>query len=108
MGLNIRCGFDAAQLRRLPAHRHRRLRGQADDKQALLLSLWLVLMASAFTLPQPFEGMAWWYRALIVLGQVSKVFAPTFLLHLFLVFPEPSPILKRWPRLERYLYVPTL
>lgn len=79
-----------------------------DDKQALLLSCWLVLMASAFSLPQPFEGTAWWYRALIVFGQVTKVLAPTFLLHLFLVFPEPSPILKRWPRLERYLYVPTV
>ncbi|HEY0101390.1 MAG TPA: protein kinase [Pyrinomonadaceae bacterium] len=79
-----------------------------EDKQALLLSLWLVLMASAFSLPQPFEGTAWWYRALIVFGQATKVFAPSFLLHLFLVFPEPSPILKRWPRLERYLYLPTL
>lgn len=79
-----------------------------DDKQALLLSLWLVLMASAFSLPQPFEGTAWWYRFLIVLGQATKLFAPSFMLHLFLVFPEPSPILKRWPRLERYLYLPTL
>ncbi|HYP02904.1 MAG TPA: protein kinase [Pyrinomonadaceae bacterium] len=79
-----------------------------DDKQALLLSLWLVLMASAFSLPQPFEGTAWWYRALIVFGQTTKLFAPTFLLHLFLIFPEPSPILKRWPRLERYLYLPVL
>jgi hypothetical protein len=79
-----------------------------EDKQALLLSLWLVLMASAFSLPQPFEGTAWWYRALIVFGQTTKVLAPSFLLHLFLVFPEPSPILKRWPRLEQYLYVPTV
>ncbi|HKP72190.1 MAG TPA: hypothetical protein VJT82_04585, partial [Pyrinomonadaceae bacterium] len=77
-----------------------------DDKQALLLSLWLVLMASAFSLPQPFEGTSWWYRALIVFGQTTKLFAPTILLHLFLVFPEPSPALKRWPRLERYLYLP--
>lgn len=79
-----------------------------EDKQALLLSLWLVLMASAFSLPQPFEGTAWWYRSLIVFGQATKLFAPSFLLHLFLVFPEPSPILKRWPRLELYLYLPTL
>ncbi|HEV7905966.1 MAG TPA: protein kinase, partial [Pyrinomonadaceae bacterium] len=79
-----------------------------DDKQALLLSLWLVLMASAFSLPQPFEGTTWWYRALIVYGQATKLFALSFMLHLFLVFPEPSPILKRWPRLERYLYLPTL
>lgn len=79
-----------------------------EDKQALLLSLWLVLMASAFSLPQPFEGTSWWYRALIVFGQLTKLFAPSLLLHLFLVFPEPSPILKRWPRLEQYLYVPTL
>jgi hypothetical protein len=77
-----------------------------DDKQALLLSLWLVLMASAFALPQPFEGTSWWYRALVVFGQGTKLFAPTILLHLFLIFPEPSPILKRWPRLERYLYLP--
>jgi hypothetical protein len=81
---------------------------KSDDKQALLLSLWLVLMASAFSLPQPFEGTPWWYRFLIVFGQTTKLFAPSFLLHLFLVFPEPSPILKRWPRLERYLYLPML
>lgn len=79
-----------------------------EDKQALLLALWLVLMASAFSLPQPFEGTAWWFRSLIVFGQTTKALAPSFLLHLFLVFPEPSPILKRRPRLERYLYLPTL
>ena len=79
-----------------------------DDKQALLLALWLVLMASAFSLPQPFEGTPRWYRSLIVFGQTTKLLAPSFLLHLFLVFPEPSPVLKRRPRLERYLYLPTL
>jgi hypothetical protein len=79
-----------------------------EDKQALLLSLWLVLMASAFSLPQPFEGTPWWYRSLMVFGQATKLFAPSFLLHLFLIFPEPSPVLKRWPRLERYLYLPLL
>jgi hypothetical protein len=77
-----------------------------DDKQALLLALCLTMMASAFALPQPFEGTSWWYRALIVIGQITKPATPALFLHLFLVFPEPSFILRRFPRFERLLYVP--
>ncbi len=79
-----------------------------EDKQALLLSLFLVLFASAFAAPQPAAGQAWWYSALIVFGQVTKRLCPLLLLHLFLVFPEPSPLLRRVPRLERYIYLPLL
>jgi len=79
-----------------------------DDKQALLLSTFLVLFALAFPPPQPFEGTAWWFRFLIVFGQIAKLFVTAIMLHLFLVFPEPSPLLRRFPRLEQYLYLPLL
>ncbi|HLL70983.1 MAG TPA: protein kinase [Pyrinomonadaceae bacterium] len=79
-----------------------------EDKHAFLLSTLLVLMASAFALPQPFEGTSWWYRFLIAFGQVTKDFVPPIMLHLFLVFPEPSSLLRRFPRLEFYLYLPLL
>ena len=49
-----------------------------------------------------------WQLVLLVAGQTLAVlFWPT-LLHVFLVSPEPSPLLGRVPRLERWLYLPPL
>jgi hypothetical protein len=43
---------------------------------------------------------------LVALARVSGLFSLPLLLHLFLVFPQPSRWLERWPSLRIWLYVP--
>jgi sigma-B regulation protein RsbU (phosphoserine phosphatase) len=78
-----------------------------DDKKAWLLAIAFALfvggLAGFSVRPKPV--------ALLALGAtcqgLSFFFWPV-LLHLFLVFPEPSPILKRLPRLAHWIYIPIL
>lgn len=77
-----------------------------DDKQALILALLFGTLVSAFpgTLNQP-----WWLAVLIQVGAFidNNPSFPLFI-HFCLVFPERSPLLKRYPRLEWYIYLPFL
>jgi hypothetical protein len=78
-----------------------------DDKQALLLALLLGLFAVAGTAVET-EGLPRWLAALLIVGSlVGGWFFPLFT-HFFLVFPERSPLLRRFPRLEALLYLPAL
>lgn len=43
-----------------------------------------------------------------MLVRLASIFFAPLLFHFFLVFPEPSPLLRRFPRLEYYLYLPHL
>lgn len=83
------------------------------DKQALLLSL---MLATCWQWgPSPTELMtviffgypSWLVAALILALVIGRGFAPIFL-HFFLIFPQPSPLLNRFPRFEYYLYLPFL
>jgi len=79
------------------------------DKQALLLAASFALFAcsggDALLFASP---PSTWQLVLLVAGQtLSLLFWPA-LLHFFLVFPEPSRLLARLPRLERWLYLPPL
>jgi phosphoserine phosphatase RsbU/P len=79
-----------------------------EGKAGLLLSLALVLFVPGDTLSLAPEAVAPWVRAVNLLCEfLSFLFWPV-LLHFLLVFPEPSPIVKRWPFLEKALYIPTL
>jgi len=49
----------------------------------------------------------WMLAALILALVMGRAFTPIFL-HFFLVFPQPSPLLSRFPRFEFYLYLPFL
>jgi hypothetical protein len=74
------------------------------DKQALLLALWFGAANNwnlAADVPPLLTGL---YVATYL---VSILAFPT-LLHFFLVFPERSKLLTRFPRLEYYLYLPWL
>jgi sigma-B regulation protein RsbU (phosphoserine phosphatase) len=76
------------------------------DKQALLLAL----MFGLFTVTIGSDGPSldrlplWMAGTLIAGGAAAAFFWPVFL-HFFLVFPEPSPLLRRFPRLERAIYI---
>jgi hypothetical protein len=84
-----------------------------DNKQAVLLAL---MLASCWQWgPSPQELMTviffgnplWLVAALILAVVIGRGFAPIFF-HFFLVFPQASPLLSRWPRFEFYLYLPYL
>jgi hypothetical protein len=78
-----------------------------EDKQALLLAL----MFAAFIPPTNFsfiEGLPRFLAAVMVIGPMITPLAFPMLFHFFLVFPEPSLLLRRFPRLEQYLYLPWL
>jgi len=81
-----------------------------NDKQALVLAVLFILMSFAvssgsvaYLLDIPkFFGI--WWRAAFLASQ----FALPLLIHLFLIFPERSRILRRFPRLEWLIYLPIL
>jgi hypothetical protein len=84
-----------------------------NNKQAVLLSL---MLATCWQWgPSPTELMtviffgypSWLVASLILALVIGRGFAPIFF-HFFLVFPQPSPLLNRFPRFEFYLYLPFL
>jgi sigma-B regulation protein RsbU (phosphoserine phosphatase) len=76
------------------------------DKQALLLALMLgtYFAISNYALP---SLPAWLLYVAVAARILGTLFWPVFF-HFFLVFPERSPLLRRFPRLEFYLYLPYL
>ncbi|HMY76661.1 MAG TPA: hypothetical protein PLQ88_32880, partial [Blastocatellia bacterium] len=74
------------------------------DWQAWLLALMLSSFTGLFNevLPPMPMMLSWW----MVLARIMGIlFLPIFF-HFFLIFPERSPLLARFPRLERWLYLP--
>ncbi len=84
-----------------------------NNKQALLLALMLATCWQWGPSPQElmtviFFGHPVWLVATLILALIiGRGFAPVFF-HFFLVFPQPSPLLSRFPRFEFYLYLPYL
>ncbi len=77
-----------------------------DDKQALLLALMFGIFPTL--LPTILTGLPAWLVTLMMIARfMAPLFFPIFF-HFFLIFPEPSPLLRRFPHLERYLYLPYL
>ncbi len=74
-----------------------------EDNQAWLLALMLgtltgIMGGGPSNLPS-------WFNPIVGTAHVfGLLFLPIFV-HLFLIFPEPSPLLRRWPRLVIYLYL---
>jgi eukaryotic-like serine/threonine-protein kinase len=78
-----------------------------DDKPALLLGLWFVAMSTGFP-AELFMLLPRWLMWVVVASEILHwLFVPLFL-HFFLIFPDKSPLLRRFPRLEWYLYLPYL
>ncbi|MBD0314117.1 MAG: hypothetical protein ICV86_15040, partial [Microcoleus sp. T3-bin5] len=48
------------------------------------------------------------FKITAFLGNIAVSFAIVFMLHLFLIFPERSPLLRRFPRLAYLSYLPAL
>jgi phosphoserine phosphatase RsbU/P len=75
------------------------------DPRARLLAVSFALFAAAGQIPYPLERLPSSAVFVLVAGQALSIFFWPTLLHLFLVFPEPSPLLKRFPRLIAFLYL---
>jgi RIO-like serine/threonine protein kinase len=77
-----------------------------DDKRALLLALMLgALFVGGWP---PFsllvKDLPWWLAGIMTAALLVGFGMGPVVLHFFLVFPERSPLLVRFPRLEYYLY----
>ncbi len=79
------------------------------DKQAFLLSMMFGMFIGALMATAPLFGdTRWWIVGMMMIVQIVSLFLWPIFLHFFLIFPEPSPVLNRFPRLEYLLYIPQL
>ncbi|HKV40678.1 MAG TPA: SpoIIE family protein phosphatase [Blastocatellia bacterium] len=78
-----------------------------SDKQALLLALMFGMFTGYFPLFSV-SDLPLWFSVLVTGSRVISLFAWPVFFHFFLTFPEPSPLLKRFPKFEFYLYLPYL
>lgn len=75
-----------------------------NDKQAQVLGL----MLGTFTALNIGNAPDWplWAVQVVFVAQFCGLWFLPLSCHLFLVFPEASPALRRWPQLERWIYWP--
>lgn len=79
------------------------------DKQALLLALMFGMFIGALPALDPnYAGESGVMIAIMLAVQLASLFLWPVFFHFFQIFPEPSPLLKRLPKLEAYLYLPQL
>jgi sigma-B regulation protein RsbU (phosphoserine phosphatase) len=78
------------------------------DEQAWLLALMLTTPVALLTLNLEYIPMPrWMYLAVLLTQSLATVFFPA-ILRFFMIFPERSPLLKRFPKLEWLIYLPYL
>ena len=77
-----------------------------DDDQAWYLALMLGTYTALSTWIMPLMALGRVVETIVRLVTVLGIWSLPFLVKFFLIFPDRSPILKRWPKLERYLYWP--
>lgn len=79
------------------------------DKQATILALMFGTLAGVFggggEMLLPGDVPVWALRLMSFISIASFAFFPLFF-HFFLIFPEPSPVARRLPRLARNIYAP--
>ena len=80
-----------------------------DDKQALLLALMFGMFTAAiFALDPTYAGESPSMVGVMLTVHLASLFLWPVFFHFFQIFPEPSPLARRVPRLEVYLYLPQL
>ena len=80
-----------------------------DDKQALLLALMFGMFTAAiFALRPAYGGESASMVAVMFTVHLASLFLCPVFFHFFQIFPEPSQLAQRVPRLEVYLYLPQL
>ncbi len=76
-----------------------------DDKQVIVLVLLLVAEANSVSPPRDFIETAWPLYVALLVSRSLVTFIASLFLHLFLIFPERSKILRKFPLLEWSPYV---
>lgn len=80
-----------------------------DDKQALLLALMFGMFTGAFYALYPvYSGESPSMVAIMLAVHLASLFLWPVFFHFFQIFPEPSPLARKVPRLEAYLYLPQI
>lgn len=79
-----------------------------EDRQARLLALMLGSFSGLLGGGVNIDALPDWLAWPVGLARIVALCALPLLLHLFLVFPHPSPLLRRWPRLTKWLYAPLI
>jgi sigma-B regulation protein RsbU (phosphoserine phosphatase) len=80
-----------------------------DDKQALLLALMFGMFTGSFYALYPmYAGESPSMVAIMLAVHLASLFLWPVFFHFFQIFPEPSPLARKVPRLEAYLYLPQL
>jgi sigma-B regulation protein RsbU (phosphoserine phosphatase) len=79
---------------------------KAEDLQAWLLALMLGSFSTLLSGGFEEEISAGWLALPVALARIGGLFSAPLLFHLFLYFPQPSPWLRRWPKLTKWLYAP--
>src|SRR5262245_30794888 len=79
---------------------------KAEDRQAWLLALMLGSFSTLVNTGWQQEIATTWLALPVALAHIGGLFSVPLLFHLFLYFPQPSPWLRRWPKLTRWLYAP--
>jgi phosphoserine phosphatase RsbU/P len=77
-----------------------------EDQQARLLALMLGSFSGLLSGNLGTESLPSWLAWMVALARLAGLFSIPLLLHLFLIFPTRSPLLRRWPHLPRWLYAP--
>src|SRR5260370_19906560 len=75
------------------------------DEQGLLLALMFGTLTGAIPLLSS-AGLPVWFSYVALFTRMALLFAAPVMFHFFLIFPEASPLIRRFPRLQFYLYVP--
>ncbi|HJQ69662.1 MAG TPA: SpoIIE family protein phosphatase [Blastocatellia bacterium] len=78
------------------------------DRQARLLALMFGMFIGVRAMSPSVLGSDAWLMGVILAVQIASLFLWPVFFHFFLIFPEPSPLLRRFPRLSLYLYAPHL
>jgi serine phosphatase RsbU (regulator of sigma subunit) len=78
-----------------------------DDKQAWLLALMLGTLTGIMGGDSPTNLPLWLSLFVGSARALGLLFLPIFV-HFFLIFPETSPLVSRWPHLETWIYLPCL
>lgn len=75
------------------------------DKHALMVALMFGMVVPG-TMDSFSVGLSWWLVVVMVAGFTASNFIFPVSFQLSLTFPEPSPLFRRFPRLEWLLYLP--
>jgi len=79
------------------------------DKQALLLALMFGMFTGTFFAMDPnYANESVFMIGILLTVHLASLFLCPVFFHFFQIFPEPSALVQRAPRLEAYLYLPQL